>query len=81
MKHVVVFAEHRQGRTRKVTFEMATEARRLADELGGHAIGVVLGPGATQLAEELRKYPLDLVYVADDPAVDGFLLDPTVDYL
>ena len=81
MKHVVVFAEHRQGKTRKVTFELASEARRLADALGGKAVGVALGPGAAALAKELEKYPLDLLYVNEDAAVDGFLLDPIVDYL
>jgi electron transfer flavoprotein alpha subunit len=81
MKHVIAYAEHRQGQTRKVSFELATEARRIADALGGKAAIVVLGPGAAQLAEQLRSYPLDLIYANEDPAVDGFLLDPVVDYL
>jgi electron transfer flavoprotein alpha subunit len=81
MKNVVVFAEQRQGQTRKVTFELATEARRIADGLGGKACAVALGPGATKIAEELKGYPLDAIYVTDDPKVDEFLLDPVVDYL
>jgi electron transfer flavoprotein alpha subunit len=81
VKHVVVFVEHRQGQTRKVTFELATQARRIADALGGKAAAVVLGRGAGQLAEEIKQYPVDTVYVNDDAAVDGFLLDPVVDYL
>jgi len=81
MKNVLVFAEHRQGKTRKVTFELASEARRIADELGGKACAVVLGNGAGQLAQELQAYPLDAVYVNEDPAVDEYLLDPIVDYL
>ncbi|MBV9333083.1 MAG: electron transfer flavoprotein subunit alpha/FixB family protein [Candidatus Eremiobacteraeota bacterium] len=81
MKNVLIFAEHRQGKTRKITFELASEARRIADALGGTASAVVLGGGAAQLAEELRAYPLDTVYVNEDPAVDGYLLDPVVDYV
>ena len=81
MQNVLVFAEHRQGQTRKVTFELASEARRLADQLGGKAAAVVLGAGAPQLAEELKAYPLDAIYVSDDPNVDEFLLDPVVDYV
>lgn len=80
MQNVLVFAEHRQGQTRKVTFELASEARRLADQLGGKAAAVVLGSGAPQLAEELKAYPLDTIYVNDDRSVDEFLLDPVVDY-
>jgi electron transfer flavoprotein alpha subunit len=81
VKHVIVFVEHREGKTRKVTFELATEARRLADRLGGKAYAVVLGAGAAQLAEQLVAYPLDAVYVNEDHDVDAFLLDPSVDYL
>jgi len=81
MQHVIVFVEHQAGHTRKVTFELATEARRLADALGGKAHAVVLGNGAAALAETLRQYPLDVIHTSDDPDVDKFLLDPAVDYL
>ncbi|HEX3670765.1 MAG TPA: electron transfer flavoprotein subunit alpha/FixB family protein [Candidatus Cybelea sp.] len=81
MQHVIVFVEHRQGQTRKITFELATEARRIADALGGKACAVVLGAGAAQLAEQLKIYPLDTIYVAEDGDVDAYLLDPNVDYL
>lgn len=81
MKHVIAYAEHRQRHTRKITFELASEARRIADALGGKAAIVVLGPGAAQLAEQLKAYPLDVIYVNEDGEVDGFLLDPVVDYL
>ncbi len=81
MKHVIVFVEHRRGHTRKVTFELASEARRLADLLGGKACAVALGSGAPQLAEQLKNYPLDTIYVAEDRDVDTYLLDPSVDYL
>jgi len=81
MKDVIVYAEHRNGETRKVTYEMATQARALADALGGKAHAVVLGAGATALAERLAQYPLDVVHVNDDPDVDRYLLDPVVDYL
>jgi electron transfer flavoprotein alpha subunit len=81
MKNVIVYAEHRGGQTRKVTFETATEARKLADALGGQAHAVAIGKGSTQLADQLKSYPLDAIHVSDDADVDGFLLDPVVDYL
>ena len=81
MKDVIVYVEHRQGQTRKVTFETATQARKLADALGGKAHAVVLGSGAAALADQLKAYPLDTIHVNDDPDVDKFLLDPVVDYL
>jgi electron transfer flavoprotein alpha subunit len=81
VQHVIVFVEHRQGQTRKVTFELASEARKLADRLGGKAAAVVLGAGAARLAEQLQAFPLDLIYLSEDGEVDKFLLDPVVDYL
>lgn len=81
MKNVLVYVEHKGGTTRKVTFELATEARKLADSLGGKAYAVVVGPGSTVLAEQLKSYPLDTIYVNDDADVEKFLLDPAVDYV
>jgi electron transfer flavoprotein alpha subunit len=81
MQHVIVFVEHKSGLTRKVTFELATEARKIADALGGKAHAVVLGAGARTLADQLTKYPLDAIHVSEDADVDKYLLDPIVDYL
>jgi electron transfer flavoprotein alpha subunit len=81
MQNVLVFVEHSKGTTRKVTFELATEARKLADALGGKAHAVVLGAGAATLGDQLKTYPLDEVHVAEDGDVDNFLIDPAIDYL
>ena len=81
MNNVLIFVEHSKGSTRKVTFELATHARQIADALGGKAHAVVLGTGAKELAEQLKAYPLDTVYVAEDGDVDAYLIDPSVDYV
>jgi electron transfer flavoprotein alpha subunit len=81
MNNVLVFVQHKNGATPKVTFEMATLARKLADQLGGKAHALVVGAGSTLLAETLKTYPLDAVHVNDDADVDAFLLDPLVDYV
>lgn len=81
MQHVIVYVEHKAGQTRKVTYELATEARKIADALGGKAHAVVLGAGAASLAEQLKNYPLDTIHVSEDADVDKYLLDPTIDYL
>jgi electron transfer flavoprotein alpha subunit len=81
MQHVITFVEHKAGQTRKVSYELATEARKLADALGGKAHAVVAGSGSPALAETLKSYPLDTIHVADDPDVDKYLLDPAIDYL
>ena len=81
MQNVLVYVQQKNGQTPKVTFEMATEARKLADTLGGKAHAVVVGAGASQLAETLKSYPLDVIHQNDDADVDKFLLDPVIDYI
>lgn len=81
MQHVIVFVEHKSGQTRKVTFELATQARKIADALGGKAHAVVLGSGSAAVADQLKNYPLDVIHTTEDGEVDKFLLDPTIDYL
>lgn len=81
MRSVIVVVEQRKGSTRKVTYELATQSRALADQLGGDARAIVLGSGASQLAESLKSYPLDVIHVADDADVDTYLVDPVIDYV
>lgn len=81
MQNVLVVVEHRKEHTRKVTYELSTQARSLADRLGGSAHAVVLGEGAPALAKTLATYPLDVVHVAEDTDVDRYLIDPTIDYV
>lgn len=50
MRNVLVYAEHHHGATRKVTFEMVTEATRVASALGGTATAIAVGPESSRLA-------------------------------
>jgi electron transfer flavoprotein alpha subunit len=81
MRDTIAFIEHKGGAARRVSFELATAARDIADKLGGKAHAVVVGKGAAALAEALKAYPLDAIHVAEDGDVDAYLIDPAVDYL
>jgi electron transfer flavoprotein alpha subunit len=81
MQNVITFVEHKGEITRKVTYELATEAHRIAEALGGKAHAVVAGAGSQAIAETLKTYPLDVIHVAEDSDVDKYLLDPAIDYL
>lgn len=65
-------AEQRDGELRKVSFEVASTARRLADQAGTTVTGVLLGAGVTALAEKLGEYGADKVLVVDDPALQEY---------
>ena len=81
MRDVIVFIEHTQGQPRRVSFELATKAKELAAALGGKVHAVVLGKNAGGAAEQLKAYPIDQIHVSEDPDIDAFLIDPSVDYL
>jgi electron transfer flavoprotein alpha subunit len=74
-KEVLVFAEQRGGALRKVSFEMVTTGRKLADATGGECGAVVVGKGVEGLAAELGKYGADKVYVVDDAKLENYVPD------
>ncbi|MFH1137266.1 MAG: electron transfer flavoprotein subunit alpha/FixB family protein [Pseudomonadota bacterium] len=66
-------AEQRDGELRKVSYEAASAARRLADAAGTTVSGVLIGSGVTPLAEKLGPYGVDKVYVIDDEKMKDYL--------
>jgi electron transfer flavoprotein alpha subunit len=71
-KGVWIVAEVRDGAYRKVSFEIASAARKLADELGDEVCAVLCGSGIEGKAAELGKYGVDKVYVADNAALEPY---------
>ncbi len=71
-KGVWIVAEQRDGALRKVSFELASTARKLADQLGDEVGAVLCGSGVEAMAAELGKYGVDKVYVADDAALEPY---------
>ncbi len=74
-KGVWIVAEHRNGALRNVSFEIASVARKLADELGEEVCAVLVGSGVEGIAPELGKYGVDKIYVADDAMFADYMTD------
>jgi electron transfer flavoprotein alpha subunit len=72
---VFAITEQRDGELRKVSLETVSEGRRVADGLGTDLTAVVLGSAAEGLAEELKKYGPDKIWVADDSALADYTTD------
>jgi electron transfer flavoprotein alpha subunit len=75
---VWIVAEQRNGEIRKVTFELISEARRLADKLGVSAAAVLLGHNIQDKAAALGNYGADKVYMADDQKLAVYTTDAYV---
>jgi electron transfer flavoprotein alpha subunit len=61
VSHVLAVLEQRYGVVRKVSHEVVTGARRLADALGGNVEALVLAEGAVQGTDRLGAFGADTV--------------------
>lgn len=68
-----MIAEFRGGAWRRVTFEVASEGRRLADALGEPLMAIALGDGVAAAGADLGRYGVEKVYVVDDPVLKDYL--------
>jgi electron transfer flavoprotein alpha subunit len=59
-------------RLRPVSFELASAAARLASEVGGEAVAVLMGHHVESLAGELASYGPSTVLLADNPALASY---------
>jgi len=73
-----IVTEHREGELRKISFELVSEGRRLADKMGQSVTAILLGSHIKQKAGMLGKYGADKVIVADDERLATYTTDAYV---
>ena len=74
-KDVWVFCEQRQGKLMSTDFELISEGRKLADELGVKLYGLLLGDAVEGIAKELGGYGADGVIVCESPLLKEYTTD------
>ena len=72
---VWVFCEQREGTLNPTDFELLSEGRKLADDLGVELCGLLLGDEVAGLARELGGYGADRVYVCEHPRLRHYTTD------
>jgi len=72
---VMTIAEQRDGEIRKISYEIVSEGRRLADALGQNVTTLLLGSNVKDKAASLGHYGADKVLVADDPRLETYTTD------
>lgn len=70
---VCVVTEFRDGAFRRVSYEVASEGRRLADTLGEPLTAIALGEGVQHAAAALGHYGVENVQVVDDPRLQDYV--------
>lgn len=79
MKAIIALIEHEAGHVRRSGLELATKASDLARQLGVPSVAIVLGHGALDAAQALKKTPIDAIHGGEDVPVEEYLGDPAVD--
>ena len=74
-KGIMVVAEQSDGVLRKVTFEVLSEGKRIADKLGCQLTAVVLGADIAASAQELQAYGPDRILAVEDSQLSDYLTD------
>lgn len=77
--NIWVLIEHDGGAAKKVSLEMLSKARELAD--GGEVAGVWLGSGYGDSAEKIASVGPNKVFVCDDGVFGEYLISPAVDVI
>ena len=78
---VWVFCEQRQGKLMPTDFELISEGRKLADELGVKLYGILLGDNVEGIAKELGGYGADGVIVCESPLLKEYTTDAYTDVI
>lgn len=64
---VLAFAEQRENKFRKSSFETVQQAKKIAEQLGAEFVALVIGSGVEPIAAQLGAYGASRVVVVDDP--------------
>ncbi|MGE5139305.1 MAG: electron transfer flavoprotein subunit alpha/FixB family protein [Rudaea sp.] len=70
--NILILAEGRPEGLRKVSFELVTVGKRLADALGGSVEGAVLGSGVDAWANSLATSGVSKVYQVDEAVLASY---------
>jgi electron transfer flavoprotein alpha subunit len=78
MSEVLVLIDHADGEVKKPTYELLTIAKRL-----GEPSAVFIGESGKsgEVAEKVKKYGAEKVYVVDDAEIKGYLVAPKAEAL
>jgi electron transfer flavoprotein alpha subunit len=81
MGELWIVIDHDEGDPRKVSLQMLTAGRGLAEKLGHDLTAVFLGPSFAQAKEKLARFGASKAYVAESEDFGTYLVQPEIDAL
>jgi electron transfer flavoprotein alpha subunit len=73
---IFVWIEQANSQADSISWETLGAARKIAGDLGGKVAALVLGENVGDLPQQAFQYGADSVFVADDPTLKHFRLEP-----
>ncbi len=78
MSEVLVLVDHADGAVKKPTYELLTIAKRLGEP---SAVFIGSADKGAEVAEKVKAYGAEKVYVVDDAEIKGYLVAPKAEVL
>ncbi len=75
-KHIWIFVEHKDGKAKRVSFELISKARELAEVLGCEVHTFALGKKVKHLADEVFRYGANKFYFIEDNLLSEYKTEP-----
>ena len=78
---IMAVLEHSSHEFRKVSYEVLSQGRRLADQLGCELVAAVMGTGIEDMSEALGKYGANRILLAEYSEFNPYVTDSQCDVL
>jgi electron transfer flavoprotein alpha subunit len=75
MPSILIVAEHQKQKLKNATLNALTFARQLAEKLNAQLNLLVIGSGVGGVADQLKPYGADAIYLVDDPAFANYVAE------
>lgn len=80
MAGILVYAEHKEGKLKRVSYELLCKGREIASQKGEGLLAVIIGNGIGDAVEELSS-SADKVFVFEDPSLEPYNSDRYIQLL
>ncbi|HVP36319.1 MAG TPA: electron transfer flavoprotein subunit alpha/FixB family protein [Terriglobales bacterium] len=68
-----ILAEHKEGKLKKITYELLSLGKKLKSKSGEELCALLLGSGIENLADQLGPYGADKVYYLEDEVLKNYI--------
>jgi electron transfer flavoprotein alpha subunit len=72
MSSVLLVAEHQKQKLKNATLNALTFARQMAEKSGAQLNLLVMGHGVAAIADQLKPYGADVIYLVEDPSLANY---------